>query len=96
MAEDRKAFENRQQNIMIKDRRRLMVSGVRHVESFNEECIILDTELGVLVIRGAGLHINKLNLETSDLDVEGEICACEFLDGGAPQRKGGFFSGLFR
>lgn len=96
MVEDRKAFEQHQQNIILKDRRRLMVSGVRHVESFNEECIALDTENGLLVIRGAGLHINKLNVESSELDVEGDICAMEYLDEGVPQRKGGFFSGLFR
>ncbi len=96
MAEDRKGFEQRAQNIILKDRRRLMVSGVNHVESFNEDCIVLDTELGILVVRGAGMHINKLNVETSELDVEGDIGACEYLDNGAPQRKGGFFSGLFR
>lgn len=96
MAEERKPFEQRQQNIILKDRRRLMISGIRHVESFNEECIVLDSELGLLVIRGVGLHINKLNVETSELDAEGDICACEYLDGGVPQRKGGFFSGLFR
>ncbi len=96
MPEERKAFEQRAQNIILKDRRRLMISGVRHVESFNEEGIVLDTELGILVVRGIGIHINKLNVETSELDVEGEICACEYLDSGAPQRKGGFLSGFFR
>lgn len=96
MPEERKGFEQRAQNIVLKDRRRLMISGVRHVESFNEECIVLDTELGLLVVRGAGMHINKLNVETSELDVEGDIGACEYLDSGAPPRKGGFFSGLFR
>jgi sporulation protein YabP len=96
MPEERKAFEQRTQNIILKDRRRLMISGVRHVESFNEDCIVLDTELGILVVRGVGMHINKLNVETSELDVEGEIGSCEYLDSGAPQRKGGFFSGLFR
>lgn len=96
MPEERKAFEQRAQNIILKDRRRLMVSGIRHVESFNEECIVLDSDLGILVVRGAGMHINKLNVETSELDVEGDIGSCEYLDNGGPQRKGGFFSGLFR
>lgn len=96
MADDRKAFEQRAQNIILKDRRRLMVSGVRHVESFNEECIVLDSELGILVVRGANMHINKLNVETSELDVEGDIGSCEYLDEGGPKRKGGFFSGIFR
>lgn len=96
MAEERKAFDQRQQNVILKDRRRLMVSGVRHVESFNEECIVLDTDLGILVVKGIGLHINKLNVETSELDVEGDVGSFEYLDSGTPQRKGGFFSGLFR
>lgn len=96
MPEERKAFEQRAQNIILKDRRHLMISGVRHVESFNEDCIVLDTELGILIVRGAGMHINKLNVETSELDVEGDIGSCEYLDSGAPQRKGGFFSSLFR
>ncbi|HHW22925.1 MAG TPA: sporulation protein YabP [Clostridiaceae bacterium] len=96
MPEERKNFEQRAQNIILKDRRRLIISGVRHVESFNEDCIVLDTELGILVVRGVGMHINKLNVETSELDVEGDIGACEYLDNNGPQRKGGFFSGLFR
>jgi sporulation protein YabP len=95
MPEERKVYE-RSQNIILKDRRRLMISGVNHVESFNEECIILDTELGILVVRGMDMHINKLNVETSELDVEGNICMIEYLDNGVQQRKGGFFSGLFR
>ena len=33
MPEERKSFEQRAQNIILKDRRRLMISGVRHVES---------------------------------------------------------------
>ncbi|MGI6050180.1 MAG: sporulation protein YabP [Acetivibrionales bacterium] len=96
MADERKNYEQRSQNLVLKDRRRLMISGVRHVESFNEECIVLDTELGILVIRGIAMHINKLNVETSEIDVEGEIGSCEYLDNSGPQRKGGFFSGLFR
>jgi len=95
MAEERKMYEQRSQNIILKDRRRLMISGVNHVESFNEDCIVLDTELGILVVRGTGMHINKLNVETSEIDVEGDIGAFEYLDSGAPQRKGGFL-GLFR
>ena len=75
MAEERKMYEQRSQNIILKDRRRLMISGVNHVESFNEDCIVLDTELGILVVRGTGMHINKLNVETSEIDVEGDIGA---------------------
>jgi hypothetical protein len=42
------------------------------------------------------MHINKLDVESAALDVEGEIAVIEYLDQTAPQRKSGFLSGLFR
>ncbi|NLM27097.1 MAG: sporulation protein YabP [Clostridiaceae bacterium] len=96
MAEDRRIPEREHQNITLRDRRRLLITGVHNVESFNEECIVVDTELGIIVVRGLEMHINKLDVESAALDVEGEIGAIEYLDQSAPKRKGGFLSGLFR
>lgn len=96
MAEDKKIPEKDHQNITLRDRKKLMITGVHNVESFNEECIVVDTELGILVVRGVDMHINKLDVESSALDVEGEIAVIEYLDQTVPQRKSGFLSGLFR
>lgn len=96
MAEDKRSSEREHQNITLRDRRRLLITGVHNVESFNEECIVVDTELGLVVVRGIDMHINKLDVESAALDVEGEIVLIEYLDNAAPQRKGGFFSGLFK
>ena len=40
---------------------KLSISGVIDVESFNDEMVVVDTELGILVVRGEDLHINKLS-----------------------------------
>ncbi|NLG88242.1 MAG: sporulation protein YabP [Clostridiaceae bacterium] len=96
MAEDKRIPDREHQNITLKDRRRLLITGVHNVESFNEECIVVDTELGIIVVRGLEMHINKLDVENASLDVEGEIGAVEYLDQSVPRRKGGFLSGLFR
>ncbi|HEX3032190.1 MAG TPA: sporulation protein YabP [Bacillota bacterium] len=56
------------------------ISGVQHVRSFDEQEIILDTTMGVLVLKGEGLHITRLNLEEGNLAVEGFIIAFEYLD----------------
>ena len=73
-----------------------MITGVHNVDSFNEECIVVDTDLGLIVVRGIDMHINKLDVEGATLDAEGEIAVIEYLDQTIPQRKGGFLSGLFR
>ncbi len=100
MAEEKKLPERLperdHQNIILRDRKKLVITGVHNVDSFNEECIVVDSELGIIVVRGMDMHINKLDVESASLDVEGEIAVIEYLDQTAPQRKSGFLSGLFR
>lgn len=83
------------QNIIMENRERLSVSGVIDVDSFNDESIILDTELGTLIVKGQDLHINKLNLDIAELIVEGDIDSCAYSD--KELRKGmSFFSNIFK
>ena len=49
------------------------VSGVEGVESFDEATIVLTTSEGSLIVRGEGLHIEKLSLDGGDLLVEGTV-----------------------
>lgn len=97
MIEDKKISKPRTQNLMLENREKLTISGVIDVESFNDESVIVDTELGVLVVRGEDLHINKLNLDNSELSIEGEIISCEYNDSEGSKSKGlGFLGKLFK
>lgn len=80
-------------HMILEDRRRLSVSGVEEVESFDENTIIMDTSQGTLVVRGENLHIEKLSLDGGDLKVEGDIDALTYED--SRRDKGGFFARLF-
>lgn len=53
--------------IVLSDRQHLAVSGVEGVESFDEATIVLTTSEGSLIVRGEGLHIEKLSLDGGDL-----------------------------
>ena len=78
------------------NRHKLTVTGVLDVDSFNEECIVADTCLGLLVVRGRELHINRLNIEKSELYVEGEIISCEYIDDQRNKKSGlSIFSRMF-
>ena len=57
--------------LMLEDRQRLTVSGVSDVDSFDDTAIVVYTDMGELTIKGEGLHISRLNVETGDLKVEG-------------------------
>lgn len=60
-------------NIIMENRSTLTLSGVTDVDSFDERCITLYTQLGELVIRGRELHINAMSVETGDMSIEGDI-----------------------
>lgn len=62
------------------DREKLTVVGVTNVASFDEEEIFLETNLGILIIKGEGLHITNLNLENSNLTVDGYIKLLEYAE----------------
>ncbi|MCI8477928.1 MAG: sporulation protein YabP [Oscillospiraceae bacterium] len=81
-------------HIILEEREQLAVSGVEEVESFDENTIIMYTCRGTLVVKGEGLHIEKLSLDGGDLKVEGEIDALTYEDTG--RERGGLFARLFR
>lgn len=81
-------------NVMLEDRKKLNISGVCDVDSFDEETITVYTQMGELTVRGSDLHINKLSVETGELLIEGSIYAVVYTDDGP--KKEGFFSKVFR
>ncbi len=91
---DDKKIPKMPHNVIMEERKRLSVSGVLDIDSFDEQTIIAITEQGELTIRGGNLHITRLNLEQSELLVEGEISSLTYTDI-RPQAKG-FFAKVFR
>ena len=49
--------------VILEGREKLSVSGVVDVQSFDEEQVLLETVRGMLVVRGQGLHVERLQLE---------------------------------
>ncbi|MBZ4645083.1 MAG: hypothetical protein PWR27_1244 [Petroclostridium sp.] len=101
MAEDKKNVKTGTkavtQNLVMENREKLSVTGVIDVESFDEEGIILHTELGVLIIKGEELHINKLDIDSGELAIEGDISSCTYTDEDNMKSKGlGFLGKMFR
>ena len=85
---------NTVQNVIIENRKRFNISGVKDVFSFDEETILLDTILGKMTIKGDSLHIEGYNTQTGDLTANGKIHAVVYMSD--VKNSGGFFSRIFR
>jgi len=93
MAEDKRVIKMRH-NVIMENRKTLTVTGVMDIDSFDEQTVIVFTEHGELTIKGRDLHINKIDVDTGDLLMEGDVDSLSYSDN-LPQ-KGGFFSKLLR
>ncbi len=82
-------------NVIMEDRRTLTVSGISDVDSFDEQTVIVFTDMGELTVKGEGLHINRLSLEVGEIMIEGNISSLSYSDS-KPTQEGGFWSRVFR
>ncbi len=81
-------------HVIMEDRRLLTISGVTDIDSFDEQTVVIYTDIGELMIKGFNLHINKIDVENGDLILDGEIYSLSYSD--QQPQSGGFLSRLFR
>ena len=85
------------QNIILENRGKLSISGVLDVLSFDDQVVIVETELGLLTVKGENLRINKLSIDTSEVFVEGDISSLTYSDSKTLEKsKGSLISKIFK
>lgn len=99
MIDERKSMNinaNIMQNLILENRSKLSVSGVNDVLSFDDQVVMIDTELGLLTVKGENIRINKLSLDTSEVIVEGEISSLAYSQSKQEKSSGTLLSKIFK
>lgn len=73
--------------ISMTNRRSCIVGGVKDVLSFDIHEVLLETEQGMLMIKGDDLHVNRLTLEKGEVDIDGRIDSLTYSDVAASNHK---------
>ena len=89
--DDKNSFTH---SLVLESRKQLTISGVKEVESFDEQNIIAITSLGEITVSGQELKINRFSTEIGELAIDGYICGITYSDESPVQ--GGFLSRIFR
>ena len=84
------------QNLILENRGKLSISGVLDVLSFDDQVIMVETELGLLMIKGENLRITKLSIDTSEVIVEGNISYLAYSNKEVEKNKGSIISKIFK
>lgn len=90
--EQKKQNQSQDHLITLENRCKMTLTGVSEVAGFSDLLVDLKTCMGGLIIKGKGLTINKLNTDTGELNVNGEITSIQYT----AKKKDGIFTGLFK
>ena len=83
--------------ITLSERKNIVISGVKKIDSFDSEEFLIDTSLGYLNIKGSSLEIIKLDTYQGTVSIKGKIDGITYLDNSQKQTKEEtFFSKLFK
>lgn len=83
--------------LVVNNRKTSTVTGVLDVLSFDLNEIMLETEQGMLMVRGNDLHVNRLSLEKGEVDLAGKIDSITYSDVSQKMKQGeSFLTKLFK
>ncbi len=97
IVEERKGLQNNViQNLVLENRGKLSISGVLDVLSFDDQVVIVETELGLLTVKGEDLRINKLSIDTEEVIIEGEISSMNYSEKDMEKKAGSLLGKIFK
>ncbi len=86
MEEKQQVLKGHKLNIVA--RKNATITGVNDVLSFDAGEVLLQTEQGILMIRGKELHVNRLTLEKGEVDIDGHIDSLTYSDAAGGSKSG--------
>lgn len=82
-------------DVKISDRSQLYMTGIKKIDSFDNEEFLMDTALGTLLLKGEGLELVKLDTHDGNVSIKGKINSIAYSDGKKADGEN-IFSKLFK
>lgn len=84
-------------SISISERKSINITGVKKIDSFDNEEFLLETTMGYLIIKGEGLEIIKLDTYQGSVAIKGKANSMIYMDNHKKgEKEEGFFGKLFK
>lgn len=82
--------------VSLNERKSIVITGVRKIESFDNEEFLLNTNLGAMLIKGEGLEMIKLDTLEGNVSIKGHINSVGYLDSIEKGKESSILSKLFK
>lgn len=97
MDKQEQVIGNYNHSISLVERKNLIVTGVKKIDNFDEEEFLMETVMGYLVVKGAGLQLIKLDTLQGNVSIKGLVKSFGYLeDVGKKEKDNSIFNRLFK
>lgn len=94
---DKDIINNYTHSITLNERKNIMITGVKKIDSFDDEEFLLETNMGYIVIKGQGLEIVKLDTYQGNVSIKGKINSLTYMENSKKaEKEDSFISKLFK
>lgn len=89
-------IEDKKSSLILENRKKLTINGVIEVINFNENQILLNTDVGTMIVKGRELKMNKLDVQNGDVIITGQVDSFVYTSDKSKDKKDSIISRLFR
>ncbi len=82
--------------ISMSERKSIAISGIKKIISFDDEEFLLESVMGVILLKGNSLEIIKLDTSDGNVSIKGNINGINYIDENINKNKENFFVKLFK
>lgn len=74
-------------SVTLNERKNIMITGVKKIDSFDDEEFLLETNMGYIVIKGENLEIIKLDTYQGNVSIKGKINSLNYMENSNKKAK---------
>lgn len=94
---DKDTIQNYNHSITIVERKSILVTGVKKIESFDDEEFLMETVMGYLILKGSDMELLKLDTLQGNVSIKGLLKSFSYVDDAVKGDKDNSFIGkLFK
>lgn len=82
--------------VKMTDRKTIYLTGIKKIVSFDNEEFLMESNMGVILIKGESLELNKLDTSDGNVKIKGKINSLSYVDGKTKNKDEGLFTKLFK
>lgn len=82
--------------LQINERKQIMLTGIKKIVSFDNEEFLMESNMGMILLKGSELEIVKLDTHDGNVSIKGQIDSFSYMDDNKKSKDNSFIAKLFK